>query len=261
MNIEELYKIIRKCKIIIILSFVIVNSCANEDALVLEINGNISSSKEFSNALEAANHHNYLIVKINSPGGAPYHSKVIFDEIRTAAKFNKTIAYCESICASGGYYIASAADSVYSSPYSIIGSIGVIMAYHDLSGLQDKLGIKYNIISTSKYKTIGTMFKKTEKEGLDYLKRIADKTDYLFKEDVKIKRTIKNKDAFTGKVFLGNEAVELGLIDKVSSFDELLSKNNIKNMKIINLGKQDSFLKRMINYFVESSFRAIKNEI
>lgn len=167
-----------------------------------------------------------ILLVINSPGGGVSES----DEIYTAIKDFKrrsgkpVIAYFESIAASGGYYIASAADEIIAQPTTITGSIGVIMSLVHIDGLMEKTGITSTIIVSERtpYKDIGSPFRKMKNEEKKMLQDIIDEMYDRFVDSVAEGRKELDREAVeslaTGMVYTGIEAEKNKLVDRVGYF-------------------------------------------
>ncbi len=160
-----------------------------------------------------------VIIKANSPGGSPVQSALINNEItRLKTKYKKPVyAVVEDMCASGCYYIISAVDKIYANQGSIVGSIGVRMDSFGFTGLMDKLGIENRSMTAGKHKTFINPFGPKDEEGRAFFrKHVLERTHQQFIETVKKGRGDRLKDdpnLFTGLVWLGDEGIEMGLVD------------------------------------------------
>ncbi|AFK18576.1 signal peptide peptidase SppA [Haloferax mediterranei ATCC 33500] len=162
-----------------------------------------------------------LLLKLNTPGGEVLPS----DDIRrAAADFDgPTIAYATDVCASGGYWIASGCDELWSHDASIVGSIGVIGSSVNASELADKLGVSYERFAAGKYKDAGNALKEPTDDEREYLQGLID--DYY---DDFIERVAEGRDMdpeavrdTEARVYLGDEAHELGLVDSLGTRDDV----------------------------------------
>lgn len=176
---------------------------------------------------------------INSPGGSPTQSMIIGDVIRRCSEKSKipVIAFCEDVAASGGYWIAVAADKVYALPTSIIGSIGVVYSSFGFQQLIKKLGIERRVETAGKNKAILDPFKPYKEFDLKHLQKLQKSLHKVFINYVKQRRKnkhIANKtekdDVFSGLFWLGEEALELGLIDGLGSMNEILNQKYGKHL-------------------------------
>ncbi|BBB22865.1 protease IV [Abyssogena phaseoliformis symbiont OG214] len=163
-----------------------------------------------------------VILRINSPGGSPVQSSRIYKAIvRFKKQFDKKIyAVIEDVCASGCYYIVSAADEIYADESSIIGSIGVVMSSFGAVDAIKKLGIKRRLYTAGKYKGLLDSFSPEDEKTLIHIQtNILDKSHQNFIDAVKAgrgDRLSKHKDLFTGLIWLGQDANKLGLIDGIA---------------------------------------------
>jgi len=168
-----------------------------------------------------------ILLEINSPGG----SAVASDEIANAVKRAKkpVVALIREVGASGGYWVASSADYVIANRMSITGSIGVISSYLEFSGLMDKYGVGYERLVAGKYKDIGTPYQRLDDEEKIILQKKLDKIhDFFIQEIAKNRKLPENKvrAIATGEFFLGEEAMNLGLVDKLG--DKLIAEEYLK---------------------------------
>ncbi len=160
-----------------------------------------------------------VMIMANSPGGSPVQSALINDEItRLKKKYDKPVyVVVEDLCASGCYYIAVAADEIYANKGSMVGSIGVRMDTFGVTGLMDKLGIENRSMHAGEHKTFIDPFSEKDEAGREFFKKhVLERTHDQFIEAVRAgrgDRIKETKDTYTGLVWLGDEATELGLID------------------------------------------------
>jgi len=153
-----------------------------------------------------------LILEINSPGGSPYKSRNLARKIERLDLFK--VALIEEQCASGGYWIASNCDVIVADELSSVGGVGTISIRPDFSDLLDRLGIKFDIQSEGEFKKEGMPFSKMTEKGKEHRKEMVSEINKIFKEQIKKKRGIdEESEVFEGKVFLGREAKEVGLVD------------------------------------------------
>lgn len=163
-----------------------------------------------------------VAIVINSPGGSPVQSSLIFKRVRQLAeeKSKKVYVFCEDVAASGGYWLALCGDEVYADRSSIIGSIGVISAGFGFDKAIDKLGIDRRVYTSGTSKSILDPFKPEKAEDVARLKALQSDIHETFIEMVKARRLGKLKDLdgdlFSGAFWAGPRALELGLIDGIS---------------------------------------------
>ena len=170
-----------------------------------------------------------LVLKMNSPGGSPVHSGIIYDAIQLKRKQYPnvpTYVVVEDLAASGGYYIASAADQIYADKASLVGSIGVISAGFEATELLKKIGVERRVFTAGENKAFLDPFLPMAQSSIDKWQAVLDETHGQFINAVKEGRGDRLKessDLFTGAVFTGAQAVDLGLVDGLTSFYQLLN--------------------------------------
>ncbi len=209
-----------------------------------------------------------VILRLNSPGGAIGASQEIFKEIekfkeKTGKKF---ICSIENIGASGAYYISLACDKILALPGSIVGSIGVISIFFSAEELIEKFHIKPFIVKSGKFKDSGTPLRNPTEEDIRYINTIVQKLFEQFKRDVKMKRPnlkVSIDEIADGRVFSGEEAVELGLIDGTGTFSDAVSMAielaGIKIKPKIIWGRKKKPLMELLN--IDSSINTLINKI
>tara|TARA_R100000005_G_scaffold22285_1_gene9579 strand:+ start:19775 stop:20641 length:867 start_codon:yes stop_codon:yes gene_type:complete len=163
-----------------------------------------------------------VALAINSPGGSPVQSALIFDRIRQLAeeKDVPVYAFAEDVMASGGYWLGLAADEIYINKSSVIGSIGVVSAGFGFPGLMEKLGVDRRIYTAGDNKVKLDAFSPEKGEDVEWLLKIQGDIHENFRELVKSRRgeklkKRKDKELFSGDVWIGEKAVELGLADGI----------------------------------------------
>ncbi|QYN39933.1 S49 family peptidase [Pseudonocardia sp. DSM 110487] len=155
---------------------------------------------------------------VNSPGGSPTQSALVADRIRglAAEKGVPVLAFCEDVAASGGYWLACAADEIYAHPTSIVGSIGVISHGFGLDGLIERFGVQRRLYTAGNAKSRLDPFLPEKQEDVEWLRDLQDQLHEMFQNWVVARRgdRLQVKDElFTGEVWTGAKAVELGLVD------------------------------------------------
>ena len=126
---------------------------------VVRIEGVLSNSKdtiEQLDAYEKDDNVKAIVLRINSPGGAVVPSQEIYDKVMRLKKSKKVVVSMGSVAASGGYYIACAADRIIANPGTITGSIGVIAQFSQIEDLLEKIGLKATVVKTGRYKDVGS---------------------------------------------------------------------------------------------------------
>ena len=163
-----------------------------------------------------------VAISINSPGGSPVQSSLIFKRIRQLAEEHqkKVYVFCEDVAASGGYYLAVAGDEIYADPSSIVGSIGVISASFGLDKAIGRLGIERRVYTAGGQKGALDMFQPEKPDDVALLKAIQRDVHDVFIGIVKDRRAgrLKGPDGelFSGAFWSARSALELGLIDGIS---------------------------------------------
>ncbi|QRP45913.1 S49 family peptidase [Amycolatopsis sp. FDAARGOS 1241] len=165
---------------------------------------------------------------INSPGGAPTQSGLIAERIRQLAdeKNVPVLAFAEDVAASGGYWLACAADEIFAHRTSLVGSIGVISGGFGFTGLLERFGIERRLHTAGVNKSRLDPFSPEKPEDVEWLKRMHGQLHELFVEWVKERRggrLIDTEDLFTGDVWLGQKALDLGLVDGLGSLRQIVT--------------------------------------
>jgi protease-4 len=164
-----------------------------------------------------------VIVRINSPGGSPVQAGYINDEIvRLKEKYPKIPLYAviTDICASGGYYVAVAADKIYADKSSVVGSIGVLMNGFGFVDAMGKLGVERRLLTAGEHKGLLDPFSPENPEEVTHIQKILDRIHQQFIETVKRGRGDRLKDndsLFSGLVWTGEQSIQLGLVDALGS--------------------------------------------
>ncbi|MCE0761821.1 S49 family peptidase [Pseudonocardia kujensis] len=165
---------------------------------------------------------------VNSPGGSPTQSALVADRIRGLADEHEVpvLAFCEDVAASGGYWLACAADEIYAHPTSIVGSIGVISSGFGLEGFIQRFGIERRLHTAGRSKSRLDPFLPEKDEDVAWLRGLQDELHGLFREWVTERRGDRltgGDDLFTGEVWTGARAVELGLVDGLGTARSVLT--------------------------------------
>ncbi|MEU0533828.1 S49 family peptidase [Amycolatopsis tolypomycina] len=165
---------------------------------------------------------------VNSPGGAPTQSGLVAERIRQLAdeKNVPVLAFCEDVAASGGYWLACAADEIYAHRTSMVGSIGVISGGFGFTGLLERFGIERRLHTAGANKSRLDPFSPEKPEDVEWLKKMHTQLHELFVNWVKERRgdrLTESEDLFTGDVWLGAKAVELGLVDGLGTLRQVIT--------------------------------------
>ena len=194
-----------------------------------------------------------VVLRINSPGGSPVQAGIVNDEIRRLkALHNKRVyAVVEEVCASGAYYIAAAADEIYTDKASIVGSIGVLMDGFGFPALLDKLGVERRLVTAGANKAMGDPFLPVDPQQRAYTQAMLDQIHQQFIQAVKEgrgERLKESPDTFSGLYWNGEEAVRLGLADKIGSLD-YVAREVVKAEEIIDYTPRENIAERLAKRF------------
>jgi len=199
-----------------------------------------------------------VLLEINSPGGSAVASDEIASQIKKMEK--PVVALIREVGASGGYWIASAADHIIANRMSITGSIGVISSYLEFSGLMEEYGVGYERLVAGERKDMGTPFKKLEEDERNILQSKLDRIHDFFIKEIAENRGLseeKIKKIATGEFLLGIEALGEGLVDELGDKDTaeeyLKEKVGLEEIDYVKYAVKKSFLEEMMgvvsNYF------------
>jgi signal peptide peptidase SppA len=170
-----------------------------------------------------------VALSVNSPGGSPVQSRLIYRRIRDLAKEKDKIVlvFVEDVAASGGYMIAVAGDEIIADPSSIVGSIGVVSAGFGFTGLLDKIGVERRLHTAGRNKATLDPFSPERAEDVEHLKALQLEVHQTFIDLVKERRAGKlaaDDDLFTGLFWSGIRGKELGLVDHLGDMRSFLKK-------------------------------------
>jgi protease IV len=197
---------------------------------LVEIEGVILDSKRAVEQLERFEDDASIaavILRIDSPGGGVAASQEIYEaakRVRERGKF--VIASMGSVAASGGYYIACAADTIMANPGTTTGSIGVIMEMMNATELLNKIGVRFDVIKSGRYKDSGSPFRPMTDDDRKYFQGYVDNAYEQFVEVVATERHLDKSEVLKladGRVFTGQQAVETRLIDLTGTYQEALA--------------------------------------
>lgn len=195
-----------------------------------------------------------VIVRINSPGGSPVQAGIINDEIvRLRKEFPRKPLYVvvDEICASGGYYIAAAADKIFVNKASIVGSIGVLMEGFGFTGLMDKMGVERRLMTAGENKGFLDPFSPQSVKHKNYAQEMLNEVHQQFIEVVREGRGDRLKetaDTFSGLFWSGSKAVEMGLADGFGTVDTV-ARDELKAEDIIDYTQQEPLSERLLKKF------------
>lgn len=209
-----------------------------------------------------AKHVKGVILRINSPGGSPVQAGYIYDEIRRLrAEYTHIPVYAvvTDICASGGYYVAAAADEIYADKASIVGSIGVRMDSFGFVGAMEKLGIERRLLTAGEHKGFLDPFQEAREEDVAHIQGLLNNIHTQFIDTVREgrgERLTDNPDIFSGLVWTGEQSVALGLVDGLASASHV-ARELIGAEDIVNYTPQPDFLQRFSDRFGVAMAKAL----
>ncbi len=189
---------------------------------------------------------------INSPGGSPVQSHLIYQRIRQLAVENdrKVIAFAEDVAASGGYMIACAADEIICDVSSIVGSIGVVGGSFGFHGLMEKLGIERRLYTSGERKAMLDPFLPEKPEDVERLKEVQREIHDAFIDLVKRSRGVRltgpEKTLFSGEFWTGRKAVELGIADGVGELRATLRARFGDDVRMPLIAQERGLLRRVL---------------
>lgn len=200
--------------------------------------------KAFSKGKPAA-----VALEINSPGGSPVQSALIGSRIRrlAAEKDIPVIAFVEDVAASGGYWLAAAADEIYADDSSVVGSIGVISAGFGANVFLARQGIERRVHTAGQSKSMLDPFRPEKPEDVARLKRLLEQIHENFIDHVKARRGSKLVDEpelFTGEIWIGRKAKDVGLIDEIGHLVPVLKERFGEKVKFRRYGVKRSVFQR-----------------
>ena len=207
-----------------------------------------------------------VVVRINSPGGSPVQSGMIYDEIKRLRKKHPDIALhvvIEDICASGGYYIAAAADKIYVDKASIVGSIGVIMQGFGFTGTMEKLGVEGRTITSGENKAFLDPFSPQNETHKAHAKALLSEVHEQFKKvvrDGRGKRLKETPETFSGLFWTGSKAIDMGLADEMGTVDKI-AKEVFKAETIVDYTEKENVAERLAKRFGASVGAAVAERI
>jgi protease-4 len=217
----------------------------------------VANASDLNAALDAAFENKDavgIILRINSPGGSPVQAGMINDEIRrlrTLYPDKPLNVVVEDVCASGGYYIAVAGDKILVDKASLVGSIGVIMGGFGFTGLMDKLGISRRLLTAGSNKGMLDPFSKENPQQMKMVQEMLDEIHQQFIAIVKQGRGNRLKDnpeIFSGRVWNGQQAVDLGLADGFGTVENV-ARDVYKAPDIIDYTLKENFAERVAKRF------------
>jgi protease-4 len=231
------------------------NSIAN----ALDINSALTAAFESKEAVG-------VVLRINSPGGSPVQAGMINDEIRRLRTLHPEKPFyvvVEDVCASGGYYIAVAGDKILVDKASLVGSIGVVMGGFGFTGLMEKMGISRRLITAGTDKGMLDPFSKENPKQVEMVKKMLEEIHQQFIAVVKQGRgeRLKNDpEIFTGRVWNGEQALQLGLVDGYGTVDSV-ARDILKAPDLVEYTLKENFAERVAKRFGAETGAAISKAL
>ncbi len=228
---------------------------------LIEVRGEIATDNEASaeqlvgalkNAFEDRGSQ-AVVLRFNSPGGSPVQAGIINDEIRRLKKLHnkKVYAVVEEMCASGAYYIAVAADEIFTDKASIIGSIGVLMDSFGFPELMEKVGVERRLITAGENKAMNDPFSPRNEKHRAYAQEMLDQIHAQFIRVVREGRGDRLKETtetFSGLYWNGEQAVKNGLADRIGNLD-FVAREVVKAEEIIDYTPRENVAERLAKRF------------
>jgi signal peptide peptidase SppA len=182
-----------------------------------------------------------VAISINSPGGSPVQSRLIFQRIRALAeeKQKKVLVFVEDVAASGGYMIALAGDEIFADPTSIVGSIGVVSGGFGFPDMLKKIGVERRVYTAGENKVILDPFQPEKESDIEYLKTLQVEIHSVFIDMVKARRGERladDSDLFSGLFWTGSRGLELGLIDGLGDMRDVIKRRYGKDARLELIG-------------------------
>ncbi|KQT44104.1 MULTISPECIES: S49 family peptidase [unclassified Methylophilus] len=218
---------------------------------VIEAGGQVNADAVISSLKDAYDHKGTkgIILRINSPGGSPVQAGIINDEIHRQRKLHPEVpvyAVVEDICASGGYYIAVAADKIFVDKASIVGSIGVLMDGYGFTELMKKVGVERRLMTAGENKGMLDPFSPVNPKQQAFAQNMLDQIHQQFIKVVREgrgNRLKENEQTFSGLFWNGEESIKLGLADAEGSAD-YVAREIIKQSDIVDFTYQETVVDR-----------------
>ncbi len=195
---------------------------------VIEIVGPITESREILSQIKKfreAKAIKAILVRIDSPGGGVGPSQEIYREICKTVEQKKVVVSMGAVAASGGYYVAAAANGIMANPGTITGSIGVVMGYTNFEDLMRKIGLTPVVIKSGEYKDMGSPARQMTAAEKDLLKGVTLQIHGQFVNAIATGRQLEVQQVESiadGRIFTGEEAKNKGLVDRLGNFEDAI---------------------------------------
>jgi signal peptide peptidase SppA len=209
-----------------------------------------------------------VALQINSPGGSPVQSELIYKRIRSLSEEKNIPVYTfiEDVAASGGYWLACAGDEIYASVSSVVGSIGVISSGFGFVEAIKKIGVERRVYTQGANKSILDPFKEVKEQDIEILLNLQKDVHEAFKDLVRSRRGDKIKASdeahlYSGEFYNGIKACQFGLVDKIGDMRSVMTEKYGKKVKFEKIIKSKGWLKRKISASSDDLFDNIVNVI
>tara|TARA_B100000959_G_scaffold121849_1_gene127990 strand:+ start:539 stop:1417 length:879 start_codon:yes stop_codon:yes gene_type:complete len=202
-----------------------------------------------------------VALAINSPGGSPVQSSLIGKRIRALAEEHEVpvIAFAEDVAASGGFWLACAADEIYADDSSVIGSIGVISAGFGFQNAIKKLGVERRVYTAGEMKSTLDPFLREKPDDIERLAELQQDVFNAFKEMVRERRKDKlnasEDELFTGAFWTGRRALEMGLIDGLGELTSVMQERYGDKVRFHPVEQRQNWLKQKLGFGMTSRNR------
>ena len=169
-----------------------------------------------------------VVIRLDSPGGGVAASQEIYEAVRKLSDGDDgkpVVASMGGVAASGAYYVACAADSIVSNPGSLTGSIGVIMSFPNTEDLFRKVGVRFEVVKTGKFKDVGSMWRPMTDDEKKLLQDVLNNVYDQFVDAIVEGRSLAREDVLPyadGRIFTGDQAEELGFVDRLGDLDDAI---------------------------------------
>ena len=204
-------------------------SSGGDGVAVVNIDGIIIDSDPYIKSIRKIRETNSVkavVVRINSPGGAVATSQEVYEELKSLGEAMPVIASMGTVAASGGYYIACAATTIYANPGTVTGSIGVIAQFASYEELLKWAKVEVEVIKSGEFKDLGSPLRKMPETEKAYLQTLIDSVHSQFKDTVSERRNLSAEKVTLlsdGKIFTGSHAKELGLVDRIGTLETAIA--------------------------------------
>jgi protease IV len=195
---------------------------------IIDVTGVIADSRNVINQIKQLRENKSVkavVLRIDSPGGTVGPAQEIYREVRKTIGTKKIVVSMGTVAASGGYYIAAAADGIMANPGTITGSIGVIIEYTNFKQLLDKIGVASVVIKSGDFKDVGSPVREMTEKEETFLQNFVDQTRQQFVRAVADgrKMPIEQVESLAdGRIFTGEEAKENGLVDRLGNLEDAI---------------------------------------